>query len=355
MVYTVMRLTRKIAVYYSMKNDKKIPMFKLKQYYDRLLSEELADCGFSIVLGFESSFSARICTFKFVEDRKIEICMNLGGIKNAGLAVACSSKLQAYYCAVFVSEYIKLIRRAESEEPVNYFDGLVFLNAVEICQRRRKIRIYSPLLALEPQRKVYRFYPIEISSAIKAIKRIKVSTILLTSDEERTQIEKSIDKFQLYACLPEIAYTEDKVPVYAIMDMFKKITITVVRRPDIIERFPILCILPFEQMMYMTINDLFQFGVHANNDFLTGLVIRLIAFFQFPYEIEFERDVRERLNEALKRYVKCCLMYYKKLQNSDEPLLKDNLFAVKAAVKSINRYLSVYGIDIKSGNVHAIG
>ena len=62
------------------KDKQNISTYHLKQQFISLLSSELKGCSFDIVLGFESSMRDRVCTLKFLDNKKLEVCVNIRSV-----------------------------------------------------------------------------------------------------------------------------------------------------------------------------------------------------------------------------------------------------------------------------------
>ena len=338
---------------HSLNHQKKMSSFHLKQQFIGLLSNELGKSRFNIVLGFESSFRSRICTLKFSDDKQIEVCINLEYVKKSDNAADCSMILKVCYCALFVADYIKQIERAKSSVPQNYFEGLVFLNAIEVCKEKKTVSIYSPLSYWDKNPKsTYCVRPIEISSAINALNRLRIIAPSGVSERDKMAIKSFSDSLLLYSGLPEIAYVYGSIPVYALVDSFKRLAGIIVKDPEAVQEFPILGLAPFDQIKQLTVGSLFLSCIQSDNTFLIGVAIRLIAFFHLPYNFKIDSVNLEKLVSAMNQYIDYSIIYYNRLPKRGRYLMDDNLFAIKNAVKSFNSYLSMHGAGVITSNIH---
>ena len=337
------------------KKQKSMSTFDLKQQFVGLLASKFENCGFDIVLGFESSFKSRICTLKFDDCKKVEVCVNLGYVKKSVCVDDSSLMFKVYYCASFVAEYIKQIERAKNCVPQSYFEGLAFLNAIEVCKSEKIVSVFSPLSHWDKKpKRSYCLRPLEISSAINALNKIRLFASSGLNKQEKLLVNTFCDSFLLYAGLPEVSYSHARVPVYALVDSFKKLADLITQKPTLAQEFPILALAPFEQIKQLTVHDLFLYCVHSDNEFLTGVSIRLIAFLNPSLNIEFTDSVHKKLLDTMNQYIDYSLSYCYELSKSGRCLKKDNLYAIKSAIKSINRYLSIDGSGVIAGNIHSI-
>lgn len=329
--------------------------FELKQQFISLLANELENCCFDIVLGFESSFRNRICTLKFVNRKQVAVSINLGYVKKSICVDGCSLMFKVYYCSLYVAEYIKQIERARCSVPQSYFEGLVFLNGIDVCKSEKLVSVYSPIFHWEKKPKhSYCLRPLEIRSAINALNKIRLFASSWLNQQEKLVANTFCDSFLLYAGLPEVSYNHSRVPVYALMDAFKRLANLIAEEPLLNQEFPILTLAPFEEIEQISVNDLFLHCIQSNNTFLIGVAIRLIAFLHPSQNIELDDNTRTKLVDAMKQYIDYGLSYCYELSKSGKCLRKDNQYAIKTAAKSINGYLRISGASIISGNIHSI-
>lgn len=340
---------------YNQKRKNSISTFELKQRFIDLLASEFENCSFDIVLGFESSFRSRICTLKFVDCKQVEVCINLGYAKKSVYVDGSSLMFKIYFCASYVAEYIKQIEQAKCKVPKSYFEGLAFLNAIDVCKSETAVSVYSPLFHWEKKpKRSYCLRPLEISSAINALNKIKPFASSELNQQEKLVVNTFCDSLLLYAGLPEVSYNHSKVPVYALIDAFKKLVALIAKEPSLNQEFPILTLAPFEQIEQMSVDDLLLHCIQSDNEFLVGVSIRLIAFLHPSQNIQFTNNIYDKLVNAMSQYIDCSLSYCYELSKSGRCLKKDNLYAIKSATKSINEYLNIDGIDIIAGNIHSI-
>lgn len=340
---------------YNPKSPKNMSIFCLKQQFVGLLSNEFNHCGFNIVLGFESSFKKRICTLRFVEDYRVEVCVNLDYVKTSVNIVGCSLIFKVRYCALFVAEYIKQIERAKKNIPQSYFEGLVFLNAIDIYKAENTISIYSPLLHWDKKpKRTYCIRPIEISSAINALNKLSLFAQSVLNEQDKVAVKTFRNNLLLYSSLPEISYIHAHVPTYTIIDLLKRLTMLITKKPKVVQEFPILTLAPFEHIDQMTVNCLYLFCVQSNNKFLIGVALRLIIFLHLPYDTELDNNSQKKIMDAMKLYIDYSITYCSELSNSGRCFINDNLLAVKLAVKIINDYLTMHGVGVSAGNIHPI-
>lgn len=342
-----------------MKNDlkgqKRVSSFYLKQQFIGLLAGEFANCGFNIVLGFESSFKRRICKLEIVDGKQARICVNLGHLKSSVCIDGASLLFRVRYCALFIAEYIKQIERAKNSMPKSYFEGLAFLNAIEVCKSGRTVGIYSPLSHWNKKHGLsYCLRPLEISSAINALNRIRLLDRTELNEQEGLIVGTLCDSLLLYSCLPEVSYIRSQAPAYALVDSLRRLAALITRERDLTDEFPILSLAPFDKIKQLTVSGLFEHCIRSDNEFLTGVSVRLIAYLQPSLNITASGDAYQRTIDAIKRYIDYSLYYYRELPKSGGRILKDNLYAIKTAVRSINGCLSRNGIDVISGNIHSI-
>lgn len=337
------------------KDKQNISTYHLKQQFISLLSSELKGCSFDIVLGFESSMRDRVCTLKFLDNKKLEVCVNIGFVQKSVNSISCSFTFKLHYCALFVAEYIKLIEQAKANTPQSYFEGLVYLNSIEVLKTKETQSICSPLSCLDKKAKrSFCVRPIEISSAINTLNKLRIFATPLLNKQDIATITSLCNGLLLYSGLPEIAYIHTNMPIYAIVHSFKKMGELLAKNPEITNEFPILNLAPFDQIESLTTNDLFRTCIQSNNAFLIGVAIRLVAFLRLPYGLEIDNSYHENLVDAMKIYIEYSVSYCIEASQASKGLLKDNSFAIRCAVKNINDYLTLSGIGLTTGNIHSI-
>lgn len=340
---------------HELKKQKNLSTFDLKQQFIVLLASEFENCGFKIVLSFESSFKKHICTLKFVDSKRVEICANLGYVKKSVCVNGVSQIFKVHYCALFIAEYIKQIERVKKNTPQCYFEGLVFLNAIEAYESKKMVQVYSPLSYWDKKPKCsYCLRPLEISSAINTLNKIRLFTSLKLNEQEQLAVKTFCDSLMLYAGLPEVSYIHTRVPVYTLVDSFKRLANLITKEPALVQEFPFLTLAPFEQITQLTVNDLLLHCIQSDNEFLIGVAIRLIAFLHTSQNNQLTDHVRRKLADAMNQYIDYSITYCNEVSKSGRCFLNDNLFAIKVAVKSINEYLTIYGTGVIAGNIHSI-
>ena len=214
------------------KDKQNISTYHLKQQFISLLSSELEGCSFDIVLGFESSMRDRVCTLKFLDNKKLEVCVNIGFVQKSVNSIGCSFTFKLHYCALFVAEYIKLIEQAKANTPLSYFEGLVYLNSIEVLKTKETQSICSPLSCLDKKAKrSICIRPIEISSAINTLNKLKIFAIPLLNKQDIATITSLCNGLLLYSGLPEIAYIHTNMPIYAMVHSFKKLGELLAKNP----------------------------------------------------------------------------------------------------------------------------
>ena len=337
------------------KDKQNISTYHLKQQFISLLSSELEGCSFDIVLGFESSMRDRVCTLKFLDNKKLEVCVNIGFVQKSVNSIGCSFTFKLHYCALFVAEYIKLIEQAKANTPLSYFEGLVYLNSIEVLKTKETQSICSPLSCLDKKAKrSVCIRPIEISSAINTLNKLRIFAIPLLNKQDIATITSLCNGLLLYSGLPEIAYIHTNMPIYAMVHSFKKLGELLAKNPEITNEFPTLSLAPFDRIESLTTNDLFRTCIQSDNAFLIGVAIRLVAFLRLPYGLEIDNSCHRTLVDAMKLYIEysvsCCIESFQ----ASKGLLKDNSFAIRCAVKNINNYLTLSGIGLTTGNIHSI-
>lgn len=341
---------------FSVQSKKNMSSFELKQYFTSILSNEFTNCGFKIILGFEVTFKKRICTLYFTNSKQIDICVNLGYVKKSIDTIGSSLMFKVYYCAIFIAEYVKQIERAKKIVPQSYFEGLTFLNAIEACRSNKKVSVYSPLSHWnEKPKRTYCIRPLEISSAINSLNKIRLLTPTKLNEQDIETIRTFCHSLLLYAGLPEVTYVHSNIPVYSVSDSLQRLADLILKEPAVVDKFPILAIAPFERINQLTVGDMFLFCVQSDSKFLMGIAIRLIAFLQMSQDMGLDDSVYRRLVHEMNLYVYYSISYCNGLSKLDRCLIKDNLFAIKTAVKSINNYLNICGTGVNVGNIHPIG
>lgn len=340
---------------YKVQSFKKLSIFELKQQYIDLLTSELENCRFHMALRFEAGSKNRICTVKFADCKRVEICANLEHVNKSVCIGNSSGRFKVRYCVLFIAAYIKQIERAMGSLPQSYFEGLAFLNAIEVYKSEKNVSVYSPLAHWDkgPKRACC-LRPLEISSAINALNKVKVSLRPELSEEERGTVNTFYNQLLLYAGLPEVSYVHASVPVYTLTDACKKLAILIHREPKLVQEFPILALTPFGQIGQWTVNELFLHCIQSDTEFLMGVAIRLIAFLLPWQDISVTDDMQQKVVDSMKQYIDDCIAYYSEVPKEGRNILRDNLLAVKMAAKAINGYLAMQGISVNGGNIHYV-
>lgn len=340
----------------SIQSQKNMSIFELKHHFTSILSTEFTNCGFNIILGFEARFKNRICTLYFTNDKQIDICVNIGYVKKSIDTIGSSLMFKVYYCALFIAEYIKQIERAKKNVPQSYFEGLTFLNAIEVCRSPKTVSVYSPLSHWnEKPKRTYCIRPLEVSSAINSLNKIRLLMPTKLNTQDIEGIRTFCHSLLLYAGLPEVAYVHSNIPVYSMSNSLQKLADLVLKKPEVIDEFPILAIAPFERLKQLTVGDMFLFCVQSDSKFLMGIAIRLIAFFHLSQDMGLDDSIYRKLVHEMNSYIDYSISYCNELSKLDRCLIKDNLFAIQTAVKSINNYLNTCGAGVNAGNIHSIG
>lgn len=340
---------------YDPKDKQNISTYYLKQQFINLLSSELEGCSFDITLGFESSMRDRVGTLKFIDNKKLEVCVNIGFVQKSVNSIGCSFTFKLHYCALFVAEYVKLIEQAKANMPQSYFEGLVYLNSIEVLKAKETQSICSPLSCLDKKAKrSFCVRPIEISSAINTLNKLRILAIPLLNKQDIATVTSLCNDLLLYSGLPEIAYIHTNMPIYAMVHSFKKLGELLAKNPELINEFPILSLAPFDRIESLTTNDLFRTCIQSDNAFLIGVAIRLVAFLRLPYGLKIDNSYHKNLVDAMKLYIEYSVSYCIGSSQASKVLLKDNSFAIRCAVKNINDYLTLSGIGPTTGNIHSI-
>lgn len=341
---------------FSVQSKKNMSSFELKQHFTSILSNEFTKCGFKIILGFEVSFKKRICTLYFTNSKQIDICVNLGYVKKSIDTIGSSLMFKVYYCAIFIAEYVKQIERAKKFAPQSYFEGLTFLNAIDTCRSNKKVSVYSPLSHWnEKPKRTYCIRPLEISSAINSLNKIRLLTPTKLNEQDIETIRTFCHSLLLYAGLPEVTYVHSNIPLYSVSDSLQRLANLILKEPAVVDEFPIFAIAPFERINQLTVGDMFLFCVQSDSKFLMGIAIRLIAFLKMSQDMGLDDSDYRRLVHEINSYVDYSISYCNGLSKLDRCLIKDNLFAIKTAVKSINNYLNICGTGVNAGNIHPVG
>ena len=329
--------------------------FSIKQLFIRILANEFDNCGFDVVLGFESTYNNRICTLHIVGHKRLEVNVNLGYVKQSFFAKRFSELFKAHYCAFFVAEYIKQLERAKNVLPQSYFEGLAFLNAIEVYKAKTVVRVFSPLSHWnEKPKRSYCLRPLEISSAINAINKLILFDSHKMDEKDKKSVRDLHNSLLLYASLPEISYVYECIPVYALVNSLKSLSNFASEDPAIDQEFPILSLFPFHRLDHLAVDDLFLHCLQSGNSFLVGIAIRLIAFLHQSDYRGVANHVREELINALSSYVDCGILYCNEVHKNERCFINDNLFAVKVAVKSIYEYTVMNELGMICGNIHSI-
>lgn len=338
---------------HNLTGQKHIPSFLMKKHISGMLSRELRGCSFHIILGFEAVTQERMCSLKFLDKQRLEVCVNLSHVKRSINDSNFTMPSKVNFCVLYIADYIRQIDRARRCIPQSYFEGLTFFNAVEVYKSSKAVSIYSPLYRWGRKKGGNNcIRPIEINCTINSLNRMRLFMLSEISEKEKLSLDTIVDKLLLYASLPEIAYNATKLPVYALANSIKKLSAIITKYPEIIREFPVLMISQFDQIEQLTTKDLLYRYVQSDNNFLKGIAIRIIGFMQYPNERINDEYIFEKLALALNQYIECSLTYYTELSDSGDCFLKDNMYAVKKAVRAINDYLRIYGRNVNSGNIH---
>ncbi|MCD7822668.1 MAG: hypothetical protein LUG86_01410 [Oscillospiraceae bacterium] len=334
-----------------MMNEERMSVFEEKKLITGLMQKETPGCGFDVVLGFESGLNERILRLRLSGDRKLEVNLNLGHIGKS-LPRVRSLKIKAYYCALFASEYIRILGRAKREEPGSYFEGLSFLDSVVMHRSEKLISVWSPTYLWDRRLgKAHVLRPLEVSAAINALNKIRIFLSNELTEDDRLAVEAICERFISYSGLPEVSYIHSRVPDYSAIDALWRVLKLAEKEPGIGEEFPILSMLPLDER---TTDGFFKRSLQTENEFINGIALRLVAFLRVSPETELSEEERERLAGAFKKFMDFSLSFCRENHASVRPIERDNLIAIKTACRAINRYLGENGTEFFSGNIHTV-
>lgn len=333
----------------------KMSIYQLKQLCSQILLTELKNCRFNIFVGFEINISSKICSIKTLKSKKIKIDINLNYIKKSLPIKNYSLIFKVYYCCFFIVQYMKQFDIVKQNLPVSYFEGLVYLDAIEKYIQKGRINIYSPIFHLYTKNKrPYCINPIEIYCAIKAIERTVMTEQLELNDNDKKILIAYKESLLQYSCLPEIYYKKKRIPVYAVINLLNDIAKVIKKSPDVINEFPILTLISVNKIKEISLKDFFLVCAESNSEFLMGVAIRLVAFLNLTYRLEYKNRKYERFIEEMKKYISTYVEIHGKIFMQESYFHQDNFLAAKKVVKKINRFLSMNNITVLSNNVHFI-
>lgn len=332
----------------------RMSIYQIKKKFSHFLYSELREYNFVILIGFEVMFTDKLCCLKKLKNNKFRLIINLNYINKALPIISCSFMDKILYCCLFIVQFLTLLESVKHELPKSYFEGLVYFNAIEIFNRKNT-ELYSPVSHWNKKNKgSFCIKPIEIHCAINALEKIVLAEDLALDERDRISINAFKDELRIYSNFPEISYIQKKTPVYTVVNSLKEISKQIEKNPSVTQEFPILSLLPCNQIKELTIKDLFLFCAESNNDFLIELAIRLVAFFHFAYTLDYKNNDYERVIEEMKNYISTYAKFHSKISMQENYFLQDNFSAVKNAVKEINCFLCMNGITVSSGNIHII-
>ena len=114
----------------------------LKHIINTILSQELNCCKYKIEASFEWTYSPRLFAIH-INNEKIELWMNLNGIRKEMRCLHLPCEMAVQYCAYFITSYIHEMETVTERIPNLYFDGLVLLNLITDYKSKKKIGIFS--------------------------------------------------------------------------------------------------------------------------------------------------------------------------------------------------------------------
>lgn len=332
----------------------KMSIYKLKKFFSNILDRELKEYNLNVLIGYEVRFSKRICNFKILNNGKLKIELNLIFLYTSPSLLHYSLLGKVIYCCQFIVHFLYLLESVKWDLPKSYFDGLVYCNAIEICNER-KTELYSPILLWNKKNNgLYNIRPIEIICAIKALEKITVSEQLTLNEQDRACINTLKENLLLYSNFPEIAYVHRKNPTYTIIDSIKKISKQVENCPDLADKFPILTLISIKTVKKLTIKEFFFRCAKSENNFMAGIAIRLIVMFNCYFRLDFKINTYEVFMAEIKKYFTTCIAFNDIIFKQESYFLKENFFVVRRVIKAINKFLNVNEIADMSRNIHFI-
>lgn len=317
-----------------------------KVLFDRILSKDLAVCKYKIKAFYKWENSAQIFSFRFLDEKNIEVGINLNIDKDLFSSSPYSRELDICYRSYFIANYLRCLEGAEDTIPCSLFQGLVVLESVNDIHTQGIIDVYSPL----PATKKSRVRPINIHCAIRALTRILIEQKEVVTPHVQIQCERSIDWMVAYTRLPEVMYGKSRKPKYALFNDLVILKKLLDKHQVTTERYPIFAsygILNFDDQ---TINELLERGLSSR--FWNDVIIRIIACsggMRSVIDVTTLPEIRESVLAFWEESLSC----YQESRTSKNVILDDNLLAIKKMSKKIGQSFSLRG-TVGSGALHFI-
>lgn len=94
-----------------------------KILFDRILSRDLAVCKYNIKAFYKWERSTKIFTLRFLDEKNIEVGINLNIDKGMFRAGPYSTELDICYRSYFIANYLRCLESAEDTIPSSLFQG----------------------------------------------------------------------------------------------------------------------------------------------------------------------------------------------------------------------------------------
>ena len=317
-----------------------------KILFDRILSSDLAVCKYNIKAFYKWESSTQIFSLRFLDERNIEVGINLNIDNGLFRSGSYSTELDICYRSYFIANYLRCLEGAEDTIPSSLFQGLVTLESICDIHTEGKIDIYSPHLATRSPG----FKPINVHCAIRALTRLLIEQKNVINPDAQVQCESTINWMLEYTQLPEMMYAKSKKPIYALLNDLLALKKLLDKRPGITNNYSMFTLYGISNIVEQSVDELL--GQSASNRFWNDAIMRIAAYsdgMRGLIDLATLPGIRESVVEFKEKSLSC----YQESHNSKNIVLADNLLAIKKLSKRVEQTFSLKE-PANSGTLHFI-
>lgn len=317
-----------------------------KILFDRILSRDLAVCKYNIKAFYKWERSAKIFSLRFLDEKNIEVGINLNIDKGLFRAGPYSTELDICYRSYFVANYLRCLESAEDTTPSSLFQGLVVLESICDIHTDGKIDIYSPHLATRSSG----LKPINVHCAIRALTRLLIDQKNVITPDVQVQCESTINWMVEYTLLPEVMYAKSRKPVYTLLNDLLVLKKLLDKQPGITNSYSMFTSYGISNIVEQSIDELL--GQTASNRFWNDAIMRIVAHsdgMRGLIDLATLPGIRKSVVEFKEKSLSC----YQESHNSKNIVLADNLLAIKKLSKRVEQTFSLRE-PANSGTLHFI-
>lgn len=317
-----------------------------KLLFDRILTQDLADCKYKIKAFYEWKDKAQVFSARFIDAENIELGINLNIDDGMFSGNTNGMELTIYYRSCFISSYLRCLEHAEVSMPNTLFQGLVTLEAIIDIHAGDVVALYSPFFIKPSSRQK----AISIHCAIRSLSRILIEQGDYISIDTRRKCESAINWMITYTRLPEIEYVKANKPEYAVLRNLLSVSKLMKKDPMLVKQYSIFAQCGVSDFDRETIFEVLK--KESLRDFWAEAFLRVLAFSD---DMRWPVDTTNlpKIHKAIAVFREESILYYQESFSSKNILLTDNLLAIKKTAAKIEQAFLVKG-PVESGALHFI-